>query len=85
MTPDPPLVLLETLPIDKRRALNCELRLAQCGAKFAVAMFPISDPLTGIVLGVGATKLAALNDAQNTLQAALDSVDVTILKIARAS
>jgi hypothetical protein len=73
------------LPIDTRRGRNCELRLARPtspDAKWAVGLFPIGNE-TGIAIGVGASCLSALSDAQDTLQAARWAINDAILEAAR--
>jgi len=73
------------LPIDTRRGRNCELRLARPTSpddKWAVGLFPIGNE-TGIAIGVGASCISALSDAQDTLQAARWAINDAILEAAR--
>lgn len=87
---------LATLPIDKRRGANTVITIAKITTsrtgieKIVVALSPEREDATaqveqaGIVIGTGPTRIAALADAQSTLQAALDSVDVAIIKGSRS-
>jgi len=82
------LETLASLPLDKRRGRNCQLKIVRVtspkGQTITVGLFSVNEAGVvdelGIVIGAGPTRRAALSDAQDTLQAALDSVDVTILK-----
>lgn len=87
VTTSPKIETLATLPIDKRRGTCCEMQIITVDKEngdrvIGVGLFPQKEP-TGIVIGIGATRIAALSDAQSTLQAALDSIDVAILKTSR--
>jgi hypothetical protein len=85
--PSTPAATLATLTLDRGRARNLELQVNEVTIRdrtlIAVGLFPAKET-TGITIGIGATMSAALVDAQNTLQASLDSVDVAILKLARS-
>jgi hypothetical protein len=90
MTP-PAIELLASLPIDQRHGRHCELKITRVvngsDPVFAIGIFSTVDQAAGelgIVIGLGPSRTAALCDAQDTLQAALDSVDVAILKGARS-
>lgn len=73
---------LATLKIEKHRGVKAELHIVRADRSIFVLLGPEGES-AGIVVGKGATKLAALSDAQSSLQSALDSVDLAILKTSR--
>jgi formylmethanofuran:tetrahydromethanopterin formyltransferase len=76
------VITVETLPVDTRRGCNCELRLTETAPSetpWAVGLFPIGDEI-GIAIGVGGSRVSALADALDTLQAARWAIDDAILE-----
>lgn len=82
----PKIEPLESLPIEKHRGTKAAIRVAKitdvAGETIVVGLGPETEE-AAIVIGRGPTKLAALSDAQSSLQASLDAIDLALLKLSR--